>query len=103
MVAKNHKVVYQNQVGYANFRKKTLLKKESVFQLASVSKQFTAAAIMLLKERKKNDDDDDKFVAVTNIRSTGGYYTQVYGGLLSTITFVWTLIAPALFPDRQFN
>lgn len=53
LVAKNHKVVYQNQVGYANFRKKTLLKKESVFQLASVSKQFTAAAIMLLKERKK--------------------------------------------------
>lgn len=53
LVAKNKKVVYQNQIGYADFRKKIPLEKESVFQLASVSKQFTAAAIMLLKERKK--------------------------------------------------
>ena len=51
LVAKNDKIVYQSQVGTADFKKKTLLKKESTFQLASVSKQFTAAAIMLLKER----------------------------------------------------
>ena len=53
LVAKNKKIVYQNQVGYADFRKKTLLNSESVFQLASVSKQFTAAAIMQLKEKSK--------------------------------------------------
>lgn len=53
LVAKNQKIVYQNQVGYADFRKKVPLKEESVFQLASVSKQFTAAAIMQLKERGK--------------------------------------------------
>ena len=51
LVAKSDKIVYQNQVGTADFKKKTALKKESTFQLASVSKQFTAAAIMLLKER----------------------------------------------------
>lgn len=51
LVAKNKKIVYKNQVGYTDFRKKIPLKEESVFQLASVSKQFTAAAIMLLKER----------------------------------------------------
>ncbi len=53
LVAKNKKIVYQNQVGFADFRKKEPLKEESVFQLASVSKQFTAAAIMQLKEKGK--------------------------------------------------
>ena len=53
LVAKDKKVVYQNQIGYADFRKKTTLNSESVFQLASVSKQFTAAAIMQLKEKNK--------------------------------------------------
>ncbi|PQJ82776.1 serine hydrolase domain-containing protein [Polaribacter glomeratus] len=51
LVAKNEKIVYQNQIGYADFNKKILLNKQSLFQLASVSKQFTAAAIMLLNER----------------------------------------------------
>ena len=51
LVAKDEKIVYRNQIGFADFKKKTPLKKESAFQLASVSKQFTAAAIMLLNER----------------------------------------------------
>ena len=51
LVSKNGKLVYQNQIGTANFKKKEPLKKESVYQLASVSKQFTAAAVMILKER----------------------------------------------------
>ena len=53
LVAKNKKIVYRNQIGYADFRKKINLKEESAFQLASVSKQFTAAAIMILFERNK--------------------------------------------------
>ena len=53
LVAKNKKIVYKNQIGYADFRKKIPIKEESTFQLASVSKQFTAAAIMLLAERNK--------------------------------------------------
>ncbi|MFT5672870.1 MAG: CubicO group peptidase (beta-lactamase class C family) [Polaribacter sp.] len=51
LVAKDEKIVYQNQIGFADFKNKTALNKESIFQLASVSKQFTAAAIMLLNER----------------------------------------------------
>jgi len=53
LVAKNGKIVYNNQVGYKDFRKKEQLNEESVFQLASVSKQFTAAAIMILYERNQ--------------------------------------------------
>jgi CubicO group peptidase (beta-lactamase class C family) len=53
LVAKNKKIVYNNQVGYADFKKETPLNETSIFQLASVSKQFTAAAIMLLNERNQ--------------------------------------------------
>jgi len=53
LVAKNGKILYSNQVGYADFRKKKLLDETAVFQLASVSKQFTAAAIMILYERNQ--------------------------------------------------
>lgn len=53
LVAKEGKIVYQNQVGYANFKTKEPLNNTSLFQLASVSKQFTAAAIMMLYERNK--------------------------------------------------
>ena len=51
LVAKHGKILYSNQVGYKDFRSKELLNEKSVFQLASVSKQFTAAAIMILYER----------------------------------------------------
>lgn len=51
LVAKNGKVLYNNQVGYKDFRNKELLSENSIFQLASVSKQFTAAAIMILHDR----------------------------------------------------
>jgi len=53
LVAKNGKILYDNHIGYADFRKKDPLNDASVFQLASVSKQFTAAAIMLLYERNQ--------------------------------------------------
>lgn len=53
LVAKKGKIVYSNQVGYKDFRKRELLDENSVFQLASVSKQFTAAAIMILYEKQQ--------------------------------------------------
>lgn len=51
LVAKNGKVLFNSGYGYSNFRAKTAVDSNSVFQLASVSKQFTAAGIMILKER----------------------------------------------------
>ncbi|WP_298286883.1 serine hydrolase [Lutibacter sp.] len=53
LIAKDGKILYEKQIGYADFRKKDSLNASSIFQLASVSKQFTAAAIMLLYERNK--------------------------------------------------
>ena len=58
IVAKKGKVVFKNHYGYADFKNKTKIDDGSVFQLASVSKQFTAAAILILQEDNKLNIDD---------------------------------------------
>lgn len=58
LVAENGKVIYRKAFGYANNETKQLLKPEFCFDLASVSKQFTAMGIMILKERSKLSYDD---------------------------------------------
>lgn len=51
LFADEGKIIFEKAFGYSDFRTKAPLSTNSVFQLASVSKQFTAFAIMLLKER----------------------------------------------------
>ncbi len=51
LVAKNGKLIFSSEYGYADFSKKTKIDKSSTFQLASVSKQFTATAILILYEK----------------------------------------------------
>ena len=58
LVADYGNVIYEGVNGYSNFRKKEKLSIHSVFQLASASKMFTAAAIMLLKQSKQLEYDD---------------------------------------------
>ena len=58
LVAKNGNLLFSKEYGYADFKKKTKVDKYSVFQLASVSKQFTATAIMILYERGLLNLDD---------------------------------------------
>lgn len=53
LVAENGKIVFQKSYGYANFDTKRMLNDSAVFELASVSKQFTATAILLLKDKGK--------------------------------------------------
>ncbi len=52
------RLVYKNAFGYADAGKKDSLETNSAFQLASVSKMFTAAAIMILRERGELSFDD---------------------------------------------
>lgn len=58
LVAKDGKAIYQKAVGFNNFADKTPLKETDIFELASVSKQFTAMIIMMLKEKGKLNYDD---------------------------------------------
>jgi CubicO group peptidase (beta-lactamase class C family) len=63
LVAKQGKPIYQQALGYADYNTKRMLNDSSVFELASVSKQFTAMGIMILRERGllKYDDNIKKF------------------------------------------
>ena len=52
LVAEKGNPIYQQSLGYADYNTKRMLNDSSVFELASVSKQFTAMGIMILKDRK---------------------------------------------------
>src|SRR6516162_1037559 len=64
LIAKGGNIIFKQDFGYADFNTKRPLNDSSVFELASLSKQFTAMGIMILKERKKLNYDDNirKFV-----------------------------------------
>jgi CubicO group peptidase (beta-lactamase class C family) len=53
LVAKAGKIIFQKSYGYRNYDTKELLDSNSVFELASVSKQFTAVCILQLMEAGK--------------------------------------------------
>ena len=53
LVAENGNIVFQRSYGSANFDDQRALNDSSVFELASVSKQFTATGILILKDRGK--------------------------------------------------
>src|SRR5829696_8065295 len=58
LVAENAKHVYHKAFGYREFEKQIPLKTSDIFELASVSKQFTAMIIMMLKEKGMLNYDD---------------------------------------------
>ena len=55
LVLKDKKPFYQKCFGYSDFENKIPLNKNSLFDLASLSKQFTAMSVMLLKGQGKID------------------------------------------------
>lgn len=55
MVAKNGIAIYQKAFGKANLELDVNLTPQSVFELGSMTKQFTAIAVLMLEERGKLD------------------------------------------------
>jgi CubicO group peptidase (beta-lactamase class C family) len=53
LIAKAGSILYQKSFGYSIYSTKELLNNNSVFELASISKQFTAMGILLLQEKNK--------------------------------------------------
>jgi CubicO group peptidase (beta-lactamase class C family) len=53
LIAKAGKVIYKKTFGYADLKLKTPLNIKSVFQIGSITKQFTAMAIMMLHDEGK--------------------------------------------------
>jgi CubicO group peptidase (beta-lactamase class C family) len=58
LLADHGQIVYENAVGYSDYENQIPMKEDDLFQLASVSKQFTAMAIMILKDRGLVNLDD---------------------------------------------
>lgn len=66
LVAGKGKIIYQKAFGYRQFSPKIPLQKSDIFELASVSKQFTAMIIMMLKEKGllRYDDLVEKYISI---------------------------------------
>jgi CubicO group peptidase (beta-lactamase class C family) len=64
LIGKQNKIVYTNFSGYADYPSKIRLNKSSQFEVASVSKQFTAIAVLMLYEQGKLclNDSIQKFI-----------------------------------------
>jgi len=58
LIAEKGEIIYQHSFGNSNEMTKEKLNENSIFELASCSKQFTAMAIMILKEKGKLKLDD---------------------------------------------
>ena len=58
LVSKNGIPIYRKAFGKANLELNVVMKPESVFQIGSMTKQFTAIAIMMLQEQGKINVND---------------------------------------------
>ncbi|MCU0335105.1 MAG: beta-lactamase family protein [Chitinophagaceae bacterium] len=87
LVAKNGKPVLKAVHGYRHFETKELLQFDDVFELASVSKQFTAMMMMMMAEEGKLRYDD----------TVGRYISLPYPG----ITIRHLLTHTSGLPDYQ--
>src|SRR5215510_8219150 len=59
LVSKDKKIIYQQALGFADLSSGRMLNDSSVFELASISKQFTAMGIMICKEKGMLSYDDN--------------------------------------------
>lgn len=58
LIARYGTILYQRTFGFADFRNNSPINPHTTFQLASISKTFTATGVLLLQERGLLDIDD---------------------------------------------
>ena len=59
LIAKDGKPIYQKAFGMANMELKIPMNKNNVFEIGSITKQFTAVAILMLEEQGKLKVEDE--------------------------------------------
>ena len=74
-ITEHNKPIYKKGINYADKKKKIMNNEYTLFRVASITKQFTAAAIMLLQERGKLSVKD----------KLGKYFSQYKSGKDVTI------------------
>lgn len=101
LVTKYDQVIYKNAFGLADFYTKDSLTVETAFQLASVSKQFTAMAIMMLKDEGKLTYEDSVQQYIPDFPYHGITIRQLLthqSGLSN-----YTYFSDKLWPNRNQN
>lgn len=58
LISENGQITFEISYGFANAIEKTPLKENHIFDIASITKQFTATAIVMLKENNELSFDD---------------------------------------------
>jgi len=99
LVTKYDEVIFKGAFGYADLSGKSPLSTETAFQLASVSKQFTAMAIMMLKEQGLINYEDHVQQYIPDFPYQGITIRQLLthrSGLSN-----YTYFSDELWPDRQ--
>lgn len=87
LVAEDGKILFEKATGYRSYPEQTRLRSSDIFELASVSKQFTAMLVMMAKEKGLLDFDD----------AVEGYIKTPYPG----ITIRHLLTHTSGLPDYQ--
>jgi len=75
LVAKDGQIIYNKAFGMANLELDVPMKKEMVFEIGSMTKQFTAVSILMLLEQGKLSLDDDIKKYVENYPTDSGKVT----------------------------
>jgi CubicO group peptidase (beta-lactamase class C family) len=76
LVLKDDKVIYKNALGYKNLNTKEVLTTKSLFNIASCSKAFTAAAIGILVQEGKLKWTDKVIDYIPEFRLSDPYITK---------------------------
>lgn len=79
LVAEKGKVIFEKAIGFSDFNKKTPINLQSVFEVGSISKTFTAVAVHILSEKGMLSIDD----SITKFFPKLPYEDVTLKGLLS--------------------
>lgn len=72
LIAEKGKIIYEKSFGFADFKTGRKINRNTVFELASVSKQFTAMGIVLLEKQGKLKYEDELALYIPELNSYKG-------------------------------
>ena len=76
LIAEKGKIIYERSFGFADFKTGKKISQHTVFELASVSKQFTAMGIVLLEKQGKLKYEDEIALYIPELSSYKGITIQ---------------------------
>lgn len=114
LVAKDGKMIYQNAFGVANMELDISAEKNNVFEIGSITKQFTAVAILMLEEQGKLTVEDNMTKYIPDYPTQGKTITihqllnhtsgiQSYTSMASFRTLARTDMTPTELIDKFKN